>query len=81
MAQTKQITFNVEGERIQIKARRRAGLRYAVEVNGNKYIVRPDLSLLWPTVEKDATSYANAVLDQAIEKGLAKWLKQKTLEG
>ena len=72
MAQTKQITFNVEGERIQIKARRRSDMRYIVEVNGNRYMTRPDMSLFNANGD-----YANQALDQAIEKGLAKWLKQK----
>jgi hypothetical protein len=76
MAQTKQITFNVEGERIQIKARRCAGLRYTVEVNGWQCRTATNMSLF-----DDNSDYNNQALDQAIEKGLAKWLKQKTLEG
>ena len=76
MAQTKQITFNVEGERIQIKARRRANLRYVVEVNGWQCMTATNMLLF-----DDGSDYANQALDQAIEKGLAKWLKQKTLEG
>ena len=72
MAQTKQMTFNVEGERIQIKARRMSNLRYNVEVNGSKYIFRPDLSLFVANGE-----YLSQALDQVMEKGFAKWLKEK----
>jgi hypothetical protein len=70
MAQTKQITFNVDGERIQIKARRCAHLRYTVEVNGWRCWTKANMSLF-----DDSSDYSNQALDQAIEKGLAKWLK------
>ena len=71
MAQTKQMTFNVEGERIQIKARRMMNLRYNVEVNGHKYVFRPDMTLFEPN-----GNYTSQALDQVIEKGLARWLKE-----
>ena len=72
MAQTKQMTFNVEGERIQIKARRMMNLRYNVEVNGHKYVFKPDMTLFEPN-----GNYTSQALDQVMEKGLAKWLKEK----
>ena len=75
MAQTKQMTFEVEGEKIQIKARRRTNLRYIVEVNGNKYMTATDMSLF-----DDKGDLADQALDQAIEKGFAKWLKEKELK-
>jgi hypothetical protein len=71
MAQTKQITFTAEGQQVQIKARRMSNLRYRVEVNGNKYVFRPDMSLFEATGD-----YPSQALDQVIEKGLAKWLKE-----
>ena len=72
MAQTKQMTFNVEGERIQIKARRMMNLRYNVEVNGHKYVFKPDMTLFEPN-----GNYTSQALDQVMEKGLSKWLKEK----
>ena len=71
MAQTKQITFTVDGERIQIKARRRSDMCYIVEVNGSKYMTKPDMSLF----DDAKGNLPNQALDQAIERGLAKWLK------
>jgi len=73
MAQTKQITFTVDGEKIKIKATRRANLRYFVEVNGSKYVTRPDMSLF----DDAKGDLPNQALDQAIENGLAKWLWEK----
>ena len=71
MAQTRQITFTAEGQKVQIKARRMMNLRYNVEVNGHKYVFRPDMTLFEPNGD-----YTSQALDQVIEKGLAKWLKE-----
>ena len=72
MAQTKQMTFEVDGEKIQIKARRRANLRYIVEVNGWKCMTATNMMLF-----DDESDFADQALDQAINKGFAKWLKEK----
>ena len=71
MAQTKQITFTAEGQKVQIKARRMSNMRYRVEVNGNKYVFRANMSLFEANGD-----YPSQALDQVIEKGLAKWLKE-----
>ena len=70
MAQTKKMTFEVEGEKIQIKARRRNNLRYIVEINGWKCMTATDMMLF-----NDKSDFEGQALDQAIEKGFAKWLK------
>ena len=77
MAQTKQMTINVEGEKIVLKARRLStgvgGIRYAVAVNDwkSKVVVRLG--------ELDAPS-SEGMIDQALwlalEKGMARWLKE-----
>ena len=72
MAQTKQITFTAEGEKVQIKARRMSNLRYKVEVNNSKYVFKPNMSLFVANGD-----YPAQALDQVIEKGLARWLKEK----
>ena len=76
MAQTKQTTMNVDGEKFVLKARRagdgRGGVFYSVAVNDwkSKVLVRLD---------ELTTDYENNMADQALwlalEKGLAKWLK------
>ena len=71
MAKTKQITFTAEGQKVQIKARRMMNLRYNVDVNGHKYIFKPDMMLFEPN-----SDYTSQALDQVIEKGLARWLKE-----
>ena len=76
MAQTKQITFTAEGQhgtvKVQIKARRMSNLRYKVEVNNSKYVFKPNMSLFAANGD-----YPAQALDQVIEKGLARWLKEK----
>jgi len=76
MAQTKQTTMNVDGEKFVLKARRLSTgvgcIRYAVSVNDWKTKVGVRLTDL------DAPS-VDGMIDQALwlalEKGLAKWLK------
>ena len=78
MAQTKQTTINVEGEKIVLKARRLSScgwgtIAYRVSVNGWKSRVGVRLDEL-------TTDYENNMADQALwlalEKGMAKWLKE-----
>ena len=75
VTQAKQITINVEGEKLVLKARRLArgvgGIRYFVSVNDwrSKVIIRLG--------ELDAQT-SDGMIDQALAlaltKGLAKWL-------
>jgi hypothetical protein len=73
MAQTKQTTMNVDGEKIVLKARRagdgRGGVLYSVAVNGWKSKVLVRLSEL-----EDVSDMADQALWLALEKGMAKWL-------
>jgi hypothetical protein len=74
MAQTKQMTMNVEGEKVVLKARRLSwswdGTRYFVSVNNWQSKVVVGLGeLTGPDLEDSA-------LWLAIEKGMAKWLKE-----
>ena len=80
MAQTKQMTINVEGEKIVLKARRLSSfgmgtIAYRVEVD----------SSLWSSVWKsrvgvrldeldEGSDMADQALWVALEKGMAKWL-------
>ena len=82
MAQTKQMTINVEGEKIVLKARRLSSfgmgtIAYRVEVD----------SSLWSSVWKsrvgvrldeldEGSDMADQALWVALEKGMAKWLKE-----
>ena len=82
MAQTKQTTLNVDGEKVVLKARRlsRFGngcIAYRVEVD----------SSLWSNVWKsrvgvrldeldEGSDMADQALWLALEKGMAKWLKE-----
>tara|TARA_R100000789_G_scaffold11718_1_gene15678 strand:- start:6 stop:236 length:231 start_codon:yes stop_codon:yes gene_type:complete len=76
MAQTKQMTMNVEGEKITLKARRsgdgRGGVFYAIAVNGWKSRVLVRLN------ELEGSNMADQALWLALEKGLAKWLKARS---
>ena len=81
MAQTKQMTMNVEGEKVVLKARRLSSfgmgcIAYRVEVD----------SSLWSSVWKsrvgvrldelvEGSNMADQALWLALEKGMAKWLK------
>ena len=76
MAQTKQMTMNVEGEKGVLKARRlsmfASCIRYSVSVNGWKSKVGVKLGELKST---DVDDMKDQALWLALEKGLAKWLK------
>ena len=81
MAQTKQTTLNVDGEKVVLKARRLSSfgmgtIAYRVEVD----------SSLWSSVWKsrvgvrldelvEGSNMADQALWLALEKGMAKWLK------
>jgi len=81
MAQTKQTTLNVDGEKVVLKARRLSSfgmgtIAYRVEVD----------SSLWSSVWKsrvgvrldelvEGSNMADQALWVALEKGMAKWLK------
>ena len=74
MAQTKQTTMNVDGEKFVLKARRLSTgvgcIRYAVSVNDWKSKVGVRLTDL-----DEGSDMADQALWLALEKGLAKWLK------
>ena len=73
MAQTKQTTMNVDGEKFVLKARRLSTgvgcIRYAVSVNDWKSKVGVRLTDL-----DEGSDMADQALWLALEKGLAKWL-------
>ena len=76
MAETKQTTMNVEGEKVVLKSRRlsaggNGGIFYGVEVNGWKSRVLVRLDEL-----NDDSDLGDQALWIAIEKGMAKWLKE-----
>ena len=79
MAQTKQMTMYIEGEKVVLKARRlsmfASCIRYSVSVNDWRFRVGVKLG------ELDSPSSAEGMADQAlwlaIAKGLAKWLDAK----
>ena len=78
MAQTKQMTINVEGEKIVLKARRLSSfgwgtIAYRVSVNGWKSRVGVRLTDLDYSSDRDM---ADEALWLALEKGMAKWLKE-----